>query len=153
MKKCPDEYIGRWFSVFHRLSISYICNGLKEFGIGNGQIMFLLELYHRDGVKQETLSTYLSIDRANTTRALNKLEQAGYVIRKVDEQDKRAFRIYLTDKALRIKPNVLELMSNWEDMLLGDLSAEERIVFLRLTKKIGHSAIENNRCALCEDSC
>lgn len=46
-------------------------------------------------IKQEELSSYLSIDGANTTRAIKKLEKEGYVIRKQDEKDRRVKRIYL----------------------------------------------------------
>ena len=147
-----DDYIGRWFSV-SRLSISHILKGLKEFNIGSGQIMFLLELYHCDGVNQEELSSYLNIDGANTTRAINKLEQEGYVIRKADESDKRAYRLYLTDQAIEIKPQILGLMEDWEDSLLLEFSPEEKETFIGLLKKIGHTVIGSPRCVLCEKSC
>lgn len=153
MKKCPDDYIGRWFSVLHRLSISHVVKGLKEFNIGSGQIMFLLELYHCDGVNQEELSSYLNIDGANTTRAIKKLEQEGYVIRKADVNDKRAYRVYLTSKALEIKPQILALLKEWEDTFLQDLSVEERAALLDLLKKIGHSIFDNPRCGMCNNNC
>lgn len=153
MQKCPDDFIGRWFSVLHRLSVSHVLKGLKEFNIGSGQIMFLLELYYCDGVNQEELSSYLSIDGANTTRAINKLEQEGYVVRQADQRDKRAYRIYLTEKALKIKPEILALMKDWEDALLSDLSSEERKLFVELLKKIGHTMVDNPRCISCEDNC
>jgi DNA-binding MarR family transcriptional regulator len=70
MAKCPDDFIGRWFSVLHRSSISYMTNELKSYKIGSGQIMFLLELYYCDGINQEELSSFLSIDKANTTCTL-----------------------------------------------------------------------------------
>lgn len=153
LKNCPDDYIGRWFSVFHRLSISYVYEGLKEYNIGSGQIMFLLELYYCDGVSQEELSSYLSIDRANTTRAIKKLEQEGYVIRKPDEDDKRIKRMYLTDKAMEIKPKILDLMNQWENRLLGNLTYEESQTFINLIKKIGHTVVDNDRCAICNKNC
>ncbi len=128
MKNCPDDYISRWFSVFHRLYLSFVYEGLKEYNIGSGQIMFLLELYYCDGISQEELSSYLSIDGANTTRAIKKLEEEGYVIRKQDEKDRRVKRIYLTDKAMDIKPKVLGLINEWENTLLENLTRVEKEV-------------------------
>lgn len=153
MKKCPDDYAGRWFSVFHRLPLSFIAEGLKDYNIGSGQIMFLLELYFMDGVSQEELSSYLNINEANTARAIKKLEKEGYVIRKRDEKDKRIKRIYLTEKAFEIKPIVLELMNQWEDKMLKSLTSVEREVFIDLLKKVGHSLSDNGRCVICGKNC
>ncbi|NLX61192.1 MAG: MarR family transcriptional regulator [Tissierellia bacterium] len=153
MRNCPDDYISRWFSVFHRLYLSFVYEGLKEYNIGSGQIMFLLELYYCDGVSQEELSSYLSIDGANTTRAINKLEKEGYVIRKQDEKDRRVKRIYLTKKAMDIKPKVLGLINQWESLLLENLTKVEKQVLNDLLKKIGHARVENNRCQICEKDC
>jgi len=153
LKNCPDDYISRWFSVFHRLYLSYVYEGLREYDIGSGQIMFLLELYYCDGISQEELSSYLSIDGANTTRAIKKLEDEGYVIRKQDEKDKRIKRIYLTEKALEIKPKILGLIDEWENILLGKLTKVERQVLRYILKKIGHANVENNRCSICTKGC
>ena len=150
MKKCPDDYLGRWFSILYRLSMRHITQGLKEFNIGSGQIMFLLELYYADGVRQEELSTLLNIDGANTTRAISKLEEEGYVYREADAEDGRAFRVFLTKKALEIRPQLFALMRDWEERLLGDLSQKEQEQFVRLLKKIGHSVSEHDRCIFCD---
>ena len=49
--------------------------------------------------------------------------------------DKRAYRVYLTSKALEIKPQILALLKEWEDTFLQDLSVEERTALLDLLKK------------------
>ena len=113
----------------------------------------MLELYFLDGISQEELSSYLNIDEANTTRAIRKLEKEGYVVRKRDEKDKRIKRIYLTEKALEIKPKVLDLMNQWEDKMLKGLTSVEREVFIDLLKKVGHSLSDNERCLVCGKNC
>ena len=150
MKRCPDYYLGRWFSILHRLSVRHITPDLKEFRIGSGQIMFLLELYYSDGVRQEELSTLLNIDRANTTRAINRLEGEGYVRRQLDSEDGRAYRIFLTPQALQVKAELFALMGNWEEKLLAALTLEEQDLFIDLLKKVGRSLCEHDRCAFCD---
>ncbi|NLJ80436.1 MAG: MarR family transcriptional regulator [Firmicutes bacterium] len=149
MKRCPDYYVGRWFSILHRLSMRNLGPDLKKFKIGSGQIMFLLELYYSDGVRQEELSTLLNIDGANTTRALNKLEEEGYAVRKADCRDGRAYRVFLTPKAFRIKADLFALMGSWEEKMLASLSSREQETFVNLLKKIGQSVCEHDRCAFC----
>lgn len=153
MKRCPDDYLSRWFSVLHRLSVSYIYHGLKELKIGSGQILFLLELYYDDGVSQEELSSYLNIDGANTARAIKKLEQEGYIVREKDPQDRRAYKIYLTDQAIKIKPKIFELISNWEATLTQDLTRREQVDFARLLKRVGHTVADDLRCTTCKTEC
>lgn len=128
----------------------HITADLKQFGIGSGQIMFLLELYYSDGVRQEDLSTLLNIDRANTTRAVTKLEEEGYAVRKLDEEDGRAYRIYLTPKAQAVKGELFALLGDWEDKLMAALTTAEQEVFIELLKKVGQSVCEHDRCALCD---
>ncbi|HZJ56954.1 MAG TPA: MarR family transcriptional regulator [Clostridia bacterium] len=153
MVRCPDDFIGRWFSVLHRSSIGFMTNELKRYGIGSGQIMFLLELYHCDGINQEELSSFLNIDKANTARALGKLEQEGYLVKKADREDKRAYKIYLTEKALEIKPKIMGVMADWENHLLKELSPEERSFLRKTMKKVGHNCAGNSRCRFCSSPC
>lgn len=150
MKKCPDDYLGRWFSILHRMSMSHVTQGLKEYNIGSGQIMFLLELYYCDGVRQEELSNLLHIDRANTTRAIAKLEKEGYVVRQPDPEDGRAYRIFLTEKALQIKPELFSLLRSWDEKLLSALDSHEKELFVQLLKKMGHVASDSQRCVFCD---
>lgn len=153
LKNCPDDYISRWFSVLHRMPLGDIYETLKDYNIGSGQILFLLELYYCDGISQERLSSYLNIDCANTTRAVKKLEQEGYVVRKQDEEDKRVKKIYLTEKAMEIKPKVFDLMNQWESKLFSNLTRVEREVFIDLLKKMGHTVVDNDRCLICDNNC
>lgn len=150
VKMCPEHYLGRWFSIFHRMTMSQLAHGLKECGIGSGQAMFLLELFFCDGIRQEELSRLLNIDRANTTRAINKLVQEGYVRRQPDPEDGRAHRVYLTEKALELKPDLVNLLGSWDEELLGALTPDEQDLFLTLLRKMGQAVADSGRCAHCQ---
>lgn len=73
----------------HRMTMKHVADGLKEHGVGSGQAMFLLELFHCDGVRQEELSRLLNVDGATTTRAITRLTQEGLVERRPDPEDGR----------------------------------------------------------------
>lgn len=121
---------------------------LKEYNLGTGQYIFLLTLLKKDGISQEELSKSYYIDKGTTARAIAKLEQEGYVLRKKYEEDKRANRIYLTEKALEFKPVLFEILRKWVGILSSDLSKEEEVVAIKLLEKMGESAAkymkENN---------
>jgi DNA-binding MarR family transcriptional regulator len=118
--------IGKYLSILYRQAQSYITHHLKPYNIGGGQYIFLLALYRHDGISQEELSQELLIDKATTARALSKLEQAGYVRRSRDPEDKRAYRIFLTDRAREVKPVIYRTVQAWNSLLGADLNEEEK---------------------------
>lgn len=97
-----------------------------DMGIGSGQYLFLLFLYKNDGVTQDHISKALRIDKATTARALKKLECLGYVRREIDEEDKRAYRVHVTQKALENKEKFFTILSEWSDKIGYGFSEEEK---------------------------
>lgn len=141
------QAIGKWNSILYRCGQSYIAQQLKPYNIGSGQHRFLLLLYKKDGIKQDELSKHLNIDKANTARALKKLENEGYVLRKIDVNDKRKYRVYLTEKAKQIRPDIFKVLQKWTDIITADLSDEEKDMAVELLEKISlnaHSFLHSN---------
>ena len=130
------EHIGRYISQIHRKSNSFITKEVSNFGIGSGQIMFLMQLYKKDGISQEELSENLSIDKGTTCRAIKKLEEEEFLIKVKDEEDKRAYKLYLTQKSKDIKEKIENVLHKCEENISDGLSKEEVETLLNLLKKI-----------------
>ena len=90
------EPIGKYLSIINRKGNVFITKEISKFGIGSGQVMFLMELYKKDGISQEELSEGLNIDKATTCRDIKKLEEAEFLTSGKDKNDKRAYNLYLT---------------------------------------------------------
>ncbi|MGL6105877.1 MarR family winged helix-turn-helix transcriptional regulator [Romboutsia sp.] len=131
-----NEPIGKYVSQLYRKGNSFITKELSQYGIGSGQIMFLLQLYNKDGICQEELSENLNIDKGTTARAIKKLEEESFLIRLKDEQDKRAYKIYLTDKSKEIKSGVYEVLQDWDSIISKNITQEERDTLVNVLKKI-----------------
>lgn len=138
------ESIGHRISILYRFTKIYIDRELAEFGIGSGQIPFLMTLYRGDGVSQEVLTEIHNVDKATTTRAINKLEVEGYVVRKVDETDRRAYRVHITDKGWKMKPVFHRKLQRWTKILLNDFSESDRVTLLKLLDRLADNASEYN---------
>ncbi|GLI06117.1 MarR family transcriptional regulator [Paenibacillus tyrfis] len=136
--------ITRWVSLLYRYGQMYIGERLKAHGIGKGQHIFLNALYKEDGLSQEELSSYLKIDKGTTAKALKKLEAQGYVLRQVREEDKRSYRVFLTEKAWRIKDEVRGVLTDWRHILSDGLTEEEQRLALELLEKMGGNAARFN---------
>ncbi|MFH5181716.1 MarR family winged helix-turn-helix transcriptional regulator [Paenibacillus sp. TAB 01] len=132
--------IPRWVSLLYRYGQMYIGDRLNDSDIGKGQYIFLNALYKQDGLSQEALSHELKIDKGTTAKALKKLEEQGYVLRKIRDEDKRSYRIFLTDKALRIKEEVRQVLIDWRHILSDGLTEQEQYAALELLEKMGRNA-------------
>lgn len=131
--------IGRYIGHFYRLGKSFLSKQYKAYDIGAGQYQFLMQLYLKDGISHDELTERMSVDKATTTRAVLKLEEAGYVKRALNEKDKRKYYIYLTDKAVEKKDEILTICCLWENQLTECLSNEEKDTLMLLLKKIARN--------------
>ena len=136
MENIKCETLGSYISQIHRKSNSFITKKLSKYGIGSGQYMFLIKLYKQDGINQESLSESLFIDKGTTARAIKKLEEEGLIYRVKDENDKRAYEVYLTDKAKDIKEEVFRILEEVENLITFNLTTEQKVDIIKILKKI-----------------
>lgn len=135
------QHIGKYISELHRASGMYFSKKFNKFGIGSGQYIFLLNLYRSSGITQEELTEKVRLDKATTARAIKKLEDEGYVNRVKKENDKRAYRLELTEKAENIKEEVYSIMNEWEDKVRSCLTLEETEELINLLSKLRNSSL------------
>jgi len=135
MKKNECENIAKYISEIQRMGNIFFLKELSHLGLGYGQFNFLMELYREDGVRQEDLSINLKIDKGTTARAVKKLEIEGFIIKVSDEKDKRAYRIFLTEKGLKHRNDIYKVAKSWEKNLTKNLTDEEKKIILNLLKK------------------
>ena len=114
---------------------------MAQFGLGSGNHLILMMLYHHDGISQNRIAHYLHVDKALTARSIKKLIELGYVRRERDEQDARAYRIYLTEKGWTIRSRVRGVLEGWSRALTQGLSAEERETAMSLLERMAQNAV------------
>ena len=130
-----QESIGRLTSIIYRCSQVHINNELKKYNIGIGQIYFLKKLSKKDGINQEHLAESLLFSKATSTRAIQKLESEGYVIRKKDKTDKRAYNVFITLKGKKFMNIFKNISSDWNNIILSGFTEKEKELFINLLKK------------------
>lgn len=140
MKIDGSYSVGRCISQFYRSGQSFLAKEFKSYDIGVGQYQFLVQLYIKDGISHDELTDRMCVDKATTTRAVMKLEETGYVKRILDENDKRKYKIYLTEKSLEKKEDILHVFKLWENKLVNNLNKEEQEMLIFLLNKM----VENN---------
>ena len=136
MKQYEAKSVGSYISHFYRIGSSFLSREYEKYGIGFGQYQFLLQLYLKDGISHDELTELVAFDKATTTRAIKKLESAGYVKTILNEQDKRKYHIYLTEKALAKRDEIFAISILWENKLIGSLDDNELSTLKNILKKI-----------------
>ncbi|GIM32424.1 MarR family winged helix-turn-helix transcriptional regulator [Paraclostridium bifermentans] len=74
----------------------------REIGLEKGQYLFLVRICENPGINQEVLSNLLNVDRTTTAKAIKKLVEKDYVIKRHNAKDKRAYELYPSEKASQI---------------------------------------------------
>ena len=105
--------IARHFGVLNRQTQNYINMFFNHIDLSFSEYIFLVSLYDNEGINQEELSSLLFIDKAATARDIKLLEEKEFLIRKICEEDKRAKRIYLTDKGRNYKEYISSPIKKW----------------------------------------
>ncbi|VBB09513.1 transcriptional regulator marr-type conserved site [Lucifera butyrica] len=137
----PKERLGKHISLIYRYSQIFFNSELKKYNLGSGQYIFLVTLFENNGISQEQLANIVKIDKTTTARAVAKLVNEDYVIRKISEDDKRAYNLYTTGKAESIKNILFEVLDSWNKIMLDNLDREEREILLNLIERIGASIL------------
>jgi DNA-binding MarR family transcriptional regulator len=143
------ESLGRYISILYRSGKMYINNKFEKYNIGNGQYLFLLSLSHNEGVTQEEMSCKLFIDKGTTAKAIKRLEDEGYVKRSVDDKDKRAYKVYLTEEGRKVTAEISEVIHDWNDILTSGFTEEEKRIALILLQRM----LENKNKQISKGEC
>lgn len=131
-----NRYIEQYISLIYRKLRIFMNREVKKYDIKSGQLIYLLNLYNKDGKSQEEISKNLEIDKGATTRTLKSLEEQGLITRVKDDQDKRTNRIYLTEKSKYIKDDVYSLIEQARKEVKKSLTEEEEKILISLLEKI-----------------
>ncbi len=135
-----DEISGRLISVTARCGMMYITKQLARFNIGAGQAFLLAELFIKDDVSQDVVRCILKMDRGTITRAMQRLEDLGYISRRQDTNDRRVVRVSVTEKARKIEEEFFAVLFSWNQGILKGVSAGEESLVVSILRRMSANA-------------
>jgi DNA-binding MarR family transcriptional regulator len=100
------------------------------------QHLILEALFVLDNPSAGDLGRLLSLDAATLSGVLDRLAEAGWVVRNPDPDDKRIIRIGLTERAVEKRDDLVQERQAANEEILRDFSREERVLLKRLLKDI-----------------
>lgn len=99
------------------------------------QLLVLKRLWEGDGILTSVLTTEINCDGGTATGILDRLETKGYLRRERCTHDRRAVRLFLTQKGRELEGPVTALADEVsEKMLRGFTGAEREQLFTALER-------------------
>jgi len=109
---------------------------LKPYKLTNLQHLVLEGLWFQAGQTAAELGKMLVLDKATLSGVLDRMEEAGWVVKKQDPDDGRLTRLYASPKADREKQTLIDERREANQELLQGFSTEEQILFKRMLKDL-----------------
>lgn len=130
----------RYFGILNRQLQTYINLAFKYADLDYWEIIFLINLYDNEGINQEQLSSILFIDKSVTAKTIKSLMNKGFIIRKACEKDKRAKKLYLTDKGNGFKDEIFELIEKWIDCIFNGIDSNSQAFVIKELQLMAENA-------------
>jgi DNA-binding MarR family transcriptional regulator len=99
---------------------------LEELGLYRGQNFVLTALAELEGLAQSELAEKLLVTPPTISNSLERMETAGWIVRRPDADDRRVSRVYLTDAGRALQESVSTLWQDLEAQTFAGLSSEQR---------------------------
>ena len=131
----------KWLSITDRYTKMYLDRQFAPLGINSSQHMYIIKICTQPGITQDQFISFFYIHPSNITRSITYLEKAGFIRKEPHCKDKRTYCLYPTQKAIEANKQILNIINNWQEILLEDFSSEEQEYFFSFLNKVGQKAI------------
>lgn len=108
----------------------------ESLGLYRGQPPVLHALWDQDGLTHSELAERLHVTPATMTRMIQRMEKAGFVTRRPDEQDQRVSRVHLTKAGRAIRAKLQAVWQTMESETFAGLTPAEQVELRQLLLKI-----------------
>ena len=109
---------------------------LIPYGLTPIQHLILEALWIKNGVAAKEIGEKLVLDSATLSGVLDRLVSGAWITKEIDSGDKRIQRIYLTEKAKNLRPELADQRNRANTELMQKMSLEEKILLKRLLRDL-----------------
>lgn len=132
----PETSVGFLLHDVSRLMRSWFDERAQALGLTRAQWRVLVHLGPRQGINQRSLAEILELDNVTLCRHIDRLERAGWLERRPDPEDRRAWRLYLSKASHPTLKKMETLAAETQAAALSDLSPDQRALFAETLVKI-----------------
>ena len=98
----------------------------RALGLTRAQWRVMMFLRRHEGARQSELAALLEVENVTLGRHIDRLEESGWVERRSDPSDRRAWLLYLADKSMPILDKLAVVLIETRETALTGFTAQER---------------------------
>lgn len=132
----PDANVGFMIHDVSRLMRAWFVERAQAMGLTRAQWRVLVHLAGREGVNQAALAEILEIDTVTLSRHIDRLERDGWLERRRDKTDRRAWQLFLLEPSRPILKKMETLATETVAVAMDGIEAGERERFLKTLARI-----------------
>lgn len=129
-------------NILARATQKYYDHQLQGLDLNYGQLPILLMIYEHQGLTLNAIVTQGRYDKGTVTKNVQKLKEQGYITVEDSLQDRRAKRLFPTDKAKEIISRIYGIRRSWSTQLVGQIPETDKDRFLAETESLVSQAVK-----------
>lgn len=132
----PSYGIGFLLADSNRMLRRIFNERITPLGLTQAQWRALVHLSRNEGLNQVNLAELLEVQPITVARLIDKLVAAGLVERRPDPNDRRAQRLFLTERATPVLDRIWEIAEETYDTVFAGLSTDECVALADLLTRM-----------------
>ena len=106
-------------SKIYRNSQKYFDSKLAKYKIGSGQLIFILFINENEGTNSNEICRLSGFDKSTAFKSIKRLEEAGYIKVKTNDNDRRVKQLYTTNLANDLMNDLYDIRNEYYEMLVA----------------------------------
>ncbi len=107
-------------------------------------VAYILVNIDKEGTPATQIAARLGMEPTSLSRVLKKMEEQKLIIKKVDSEDKRIMKIFLTVEGIEKRKLVKNILINFNKKLLSKVSKQDMKTFYKVLNIINELAYQEN---------
>ena len=132
----PDANVGFLIHDVSRLMRAWFDERAQAMELTRAQWRVLVHLAGREGANQTALAEILEIDTVTLSRHIDRLERDGWLERRPDESDRRAWQLFLLEPSRPILEKMEMLATDTVAVAMEGIEPSERERFMNTLAQI-----------------
>jgi len=133
------RHLFRQMGIISRQAMMNMNHEASQYNLDNNLFLILIRIVEHEGLNQSQLSHMVKIDKTTLSRSLRKLEEKGFITKKVNSQNKKFKELFPTPKALPIYDRLIGFETTYIQTVMKDLTSSELFQLEAILNKIENS--------------
>ncbi len=131
-----DKNLVFYMNALRSSFMQYYKEKMDEIGLSKGLHYFIIAIGSTTKCSPNEVAQKTKMDAGHTTRYVNKLVDAGYVIKEPNPNDGRSCYLKLTEKGLNAYTQSKNIFKDWTDNMMSNLTPTESEQLMSLLSKL-----------------